>query len=156
MPCFSAKRDLFQVLALLSITCGTCVYHSHPNPEPLSGIYWSQNFWHYCSNSEEGDPLLPPKGLSFPSMCFSLKNRITFFFKITLKVLSFSPEFKNKVNPQMTGYNLEKRGGKFPPTQNSKSISIIQQKSSKGRFYKCLGDILLVHRLSRAWKPEGE
>lgn len=53
-------------------------------------------------------PWLPPKGLSFQAYVFLL--RITFFF-ITLKVLSFNPEFKNKVNPQMTGYNLEEAGG---------------------------------------------
>lgn len=47
------------------------------------------------------------KGLSFRAYVFLL--RITFF--ITLKVLSFSPEFKNKVNTQMTGYNFEVAGG---------------------------------------------
>lgn len=57
-------------------------------------------------------PCLPPKGLSFQAYVFLL--RITFFF-ITLKVLSFSSEFKNKVNTQMTGYNLEEEGG-IPPT----------------------------------------
>lgn len=56
-------------------------------------------------------PSLPPKGLSFQA--YILLLRITFF--ITVKVLSFSPEFKNKVNTQMTGYNLEE-GGTIPPT----------------------------------------
>lgn len=57
-------------------------------------------------------PLLTTKGVKFSSICFSLKNNIFF---LTLKVLSFSSEFKNKANTQMTGYDFEEGGG-IPPT----------------------------------------
>ena len=79
-----------------------------------------KNCWHHCSISEKEDPLATTKGLSFQA--YVLLLRITFF--ITLKVLSFSPDFKNKVNPQMTGYNLEEGGKKsHPPRIVSKSVS---------------------------------
>lgn len=64
------------------------------------------------AQTQRKSPCLPPKGLTFQAYVFLL--RITFF--ITLKVLSFSSEFKNKVNTQMTGYNLEEGRGEIPPT----------------------------------------
>lgn len=91
---------------------GHAYSQSCPNPGALCAIHWPQSCRRFCSNSEKEDPLLTTKGVKFSSICFSLKDNIFF---ITLKVLSFSSEFKNKVNTQMTGYNLEEEGG-IPPT----------------------------------------
>lgn len=70
------------------------------------------------TNLSERRSLLTTKGVKLSSMCFSVKKKKTFF--ATLNVLSFNPEFKNKVTVQMTGYNLEeeegREGGNFPPT----------------------------------------
>ena len=104
-PCLLAKRYLSQIW-LLSPSQKDIHVSQVPSLKPHVIFTGLKNCWHHCSNSENEDPLATNKGLSFQAYVFLL--RITFF--ITLKVLSFSPDFKNKVNPLMTGYNLEERG----------------------------------------------
>lgn len=113
--CLLAKRYLSQIW-LLSPSHKDIHVSQVQSLKPHVIYTGLKNCWHHCSNSEKEDPLATTKGLSFQAYVFLL--RITFF--ITLKVLSFSPDFKNKVNPLMTGYNLEEAwgggGAEIPPT----------------------------------------